>query len=56
MIIQKNGKKYVVSEATTKWTVKMQDGKVSVAFEVPKDLCKTEAELREFVTNNDKLF
>lgn len=56
MVIEKNGKYYTATETSSKWTVKTENGKVSVFFEVPKDLCKTEDELREYVLTNDELF
>ena len=56
MIIEKKGKTYTVTESNSKWTVKEENGKLTVAFEIPKDLCKTESDLRKFVDNNDELF
>ncbi len=56
MLIEKNGKTYIVTEASNKWTVKSDDGKLSVSFEVPKELCPTADELREYVLKNDELF
>ena len=56
MVIEKNGKVYTVTESSAKWTVEAENGKLAVVVEVPKDLCKTEAELREYVLSEDKLF
>ena len=56
MIIEKNGKVYTVTESSTKWTVKSDSGKLSVAFNVSKELCSTADELREYVLNNNELF
>jgi hypothetical protein len=41
MIIEKNGKTYTVTEHRDKWTVSAESGKLSVAFDVSKELCPT---------------
>ena len=56
MVIEKNGKAYTVTEYRDKWTVKAESGKLSVAFDVSKELCSTADELREYVLNNNELF
>lgn len=56
MVIEKNGKAYTVTESRDKWTVKADSGKLSVAFDVSKELCATEDDLREYVLSNDELF
>lgn len=56
MQIEKNGKVYTVTESSTQWTVKAESGKLSVAFDVSKDLCETAVDLREYVLSNDELF
>lgn len=53
MFITKNGKEYTVTEYGNKWTVKIDNGKLSVAFEVSKSICKNSEELREYVLRND---
>ena len=53
MYITKNGKEYSVTEYRDKWTVKSDSGKLSVAFDVSKNICKTSEELREYVLKND---
>lgn len=53
MCIIKNGKDYSVTEYSDKWTVKADSGKLSVAFDVSKSICKTSDELREYVLKND---
>lgn len=53
MIIEKNGKAYTVTELSDKWTVKTESGKLSVAFDVSKQICTTADELREYVLQND---
>ena len=49
MYITKNGIEYTVTEYRDKWTVKADSGKLSVAFDVSKSICKTSEELREYV-------
>jgi len=56
MIIEKNGKVYTVTEHADKWKVAAESGKLSVAFDISKDLCKTAGDLREYVLSNDDLF
>lgn len=56
MVIEKNGKAYTVTESRDKWTVKAESGKLSVAFDISKELCFTADELREYVLNNNELF
>lgn len=53
MYITKNEKNYSVNEHRDKWTVKADGGKLSVAFDVSKNICKTFEELREYVLKND---
>lgn len=56
MEIIKGDTVYRVSESSNKWTVKRDSGKLSVSFDVSKELCRTEQELREYVLSNDELF
>ena len=53
MIVKKNGKIYSVSEHSTKWVVKSNSGKLSVSYDVSKDLCATEDELREYIQSSE---
>lgn len=53
MNITKGENFYVITEHSDKWTVKKEDGKLSVCVEVSKELCKTETELREYILTND---
>lgn len=55
MVIEKNGRAYIVTETSEKWTVKFKNGKLSVDFDVSKKICATCAELRDFVLQNDIL-
>lgn len=52
MIIVKNGKAYTITESRDKWTVKAESGKLSVTFDVSKELCPTADALRVYVNNN----
>jgi len=56
MIIEKNGKFYIVTETQNKWAVKTENDKLTVAYDVPKELCSTADELRAYVLNNNDLF
>lgn len=53
MYITKNGKEYSVTEYRDKWTVKSDSDKLSVAFDVSKNICKTSEELRKYVLKSD---
>lgn len=56
MEITKGDTVYKVSENSKNWTVKKESDKLSVSFNVSKELCKTEQELREYVLSNSELF
>ena len=49
MIIEKNGKSYTITELSDKWTVKAENGKLSVAFDISKKICTTADELQDYV-------
>lgn len=53
MVVKKGTKTYTVNECKNHWNVKTDVGELSVNFEVDKELCKTEAELAEYIKNND---
>lgn len=53
MIIEKNGKSYTITELSDKWTVKAENGKLSVAFDISKKICATADELQDYVLQND---
>lgn len=53
MIIEKNEKTYRVNECKNYWALKYENGGLSVTYQVDKELCKTEAELSEYVKGND---
>ncbi len=56
MIIEKNGKVYMVTELHDKWSVDTDSGKLSITFSVSKDLCPTVDELRKYIMNNNEMF
>lgn len=56
MEIIKGDTVYRISESPKTWTVKKESDKLSVSFNVSKELCKTEQELREYVLSNSELF
>ena len=53
MDITKDGKTYTITESRNKWTVKAENGKLSVAYDVSKELCATAEELRRYVLKSD---
>ena len=53
MDITKDGKTYTITESHNKWTVKAENGKLSVAYDVSKELCATAEELRRYVLKSD---
>lgn len=56
MEITKGDTVYEVSENSKNWTVRKKSEKLSISFNVSKELCKTEQELREYVLSNSELF
>lgn len=53
MIIEKNGKAYIVTELSDKWTVKAGSGKLSVAYDISKKICTTADELQDYIVQNE---
>ena len=53
MEVIKNGKIYTVAEYGKKWTIKRDEGKLSVCVDVPKERCATEADLRAYISSSD---
>ncbi len=53
MIILKNDYKYIVKESTSKWIVEKKSDKLSVVFDISKEICKTEDELKKYILSND---
>lgn len=56
MKIMKGDTVYNVSENSKSWIVKKESDKLSVSFDISKELCKTEQELREYVLSDNELF
>lgn len=53
MIIKKESNIYSVAEAKDKWVVKLEGGKVSIAYEIPKGICYTIDELKMYIQEDD---
>lgn len=53
MTIAKGDSIYTVTESRDKWKVSKGSGKLTISVDVPKELCKTGDELREYVLSND---
>lgn len=53
MDIIKNGSIYTATESKNKWKVSKDSGKLTVSVDIPKEICKTPDELREYVLSND---
>ncbi len=53
MIIVKGNSAYIILESSSKWTVKKESEKFSIAFDISKEICKTEDDLREYVLSNE---
>ncbi len=55
MKIIKGDKEYTITERKGYWSVALSSGALSVDYQVSKELCKTEAELREYI-QKEKMF
>ena len=53
MFIVKGEKNYTVTESANKWTVKTNGEKLELVFDISKEICATENELREYVRINN---
>lgn len=53
MNIVKNGNNYCVTECAEKWIVKSSSGKLSISFDISKEICKTEDELHNYILSNE---
>ena len=53
MTIEKNGKVYTVRENKNSWTVARAAGRVSVSYNVPKDICPTFSDLKSHISESD---
>lgn len=52
-MIEKNGKEYVFVEFSTKWVIKTKENGVSISYDVPKEICHTVDDLKEYVLKNE---
>ena len=55
-IIEKNNREYIISEQSTKWVVKLYNGKLCINYHISKNTCFTFGELKDYIFNNDTLF
>lgn len=53
MTIIKDDRQYNVAETTTKWVIKVLEGKVSLKYEISKKDCPTFEDLQNFVNENN---
>lgn len=53
MFIVKGEKTYIITESANKWTVKTDSEKLELVFDVSKEICATENELRDYVRTNN---
>ena len=49
MIVEKNGKQYEVTEWKNHWSVTWKSGAVEASFQIPKDICKTEEDIKAYI-------
>lgn len=55
MLLTKDGKEYTIIERAKSWTVSHKVDKLSVEYNVSKELCKDEEELRTYI-EKEKIF
>ncbi len=53
MKITKGETTYCISEQSDKWIVKRASDGVTVKYEIPKEICATEKELRDYILKNE---
>ena len=53
MFIEKNGKIYEVSERSKHWSVVWKSGALSADFQVSKDICKTESDVKSYIEKEE---
>ncbi len=49
MIIQKDEKTYLVSEARDHWTISRTEGKLRVSYKISREVCPDAEALRQYV-------
>ncbi len=52
-MIEKNGKKYEITECKNYWSVVWNNGGLSVDFQVEKEICTTREELEKYIQKED---
>lgn len=53
MVINKGEKEYKVREKQECWVVLHNIGELSVEYKIPKNICKNEEELREYIEKEE---
>ncbi len=53
MIIEKNGKYYNVTERQRYWSITQKTGKLTAEFNVSKDICMTEDDLKKYIAEDE---
>lgn len=53
MEVMKNGKIYEINETAKQWNVKLIVSKVNTVFNVPKEICETFEDLKNYIAEND---
>ena len=53
MRIKKGDKEYTITERKSYWSVSLVSGGLTVDYQVSKDFCKTETELREYIIKDE---
>ncbi len=53
MTVSKGENIYAIKEHTEKWTATRKNGDLTVCIDIPKDLCQTESDLKEYILSND---
>lgn len=53
MRIKKGDKEYTIIERKSYWSVSLISGGLTVDYQVNKDICATETELREYILKSE---
>lgn len=53
MNISKGEKQFTIKECKNHWSVERKIGKLTVDIQVPKDICKTSDELKEYIEQEE---
>lgn len=56
MVVQTNGREYVVTELTHEWKARRTVGGVSVNIHIPKEAAPDEAAVKQYITEHDDIF